>query len=477
MNAKYKIGALMLGTVLFLGSCKKEVTNNPYYMGGTPDEVFSNEGMISAAAVGLYDGLQNAEFLGGRAQIYVDIRGLDVNPPTYFGNMSTFSNTSSDATTAAAWQGAYNTIYKCNLFLEKIENAKQLISASNYAVYTAEAKFIRGLTYFYALNFWGQQYSGGTLGVPIVLKSYDGATVYSESANVPRSNVNDVYAQIISDMKYAEANLLGAWSNNHSNRVRATKGAARAMLSRIYLYKGNNDSTIIYADKVAAASDGALTYSLAADEYTDVFAYPADASKEIILFVGHNASDNPNTNNAVGQHYSKDLRHDITVSQDYIKLFEPTDTRISSTFLTGTTGTVYTNKYTAGSKAWAPIIRYAEVLLNKAEALVKQNKTIDGTAIGLLNTVRQRSNASVRTAAYYANWNALLDDILAERRRELAFEGHGSWDLFRNQKGIPAGRGVSTAPAIAFPNNYFALPIPSTEVQKFSGLVQNEGYN
>ena len=73
---------------------------------------------------------------------------------------------------------------------------------------------------------------------------------------------------------------------------------------------------------------------------------------------------------------------------------------------------------------------------------------------------------------------ALVDEILLERRRELAFEGHASFDLFRNGKGIPAGRGSATAAAIPYPSNYFALPIPNDDIIKAGEtvLVQNKGY-
>jgi hypothetical protein len=243
------------------------------------------------------------------------------------------------------------------------------------------------------------------------------------------------------------------------------------MLSRVYLYKKQYDSAVYYADQVTG-------YSLASSTYSN-FATP-DASPEVIFFVAMNLTDNPNTNNALGQHYGSGRRADITVNSSFVDLFSNDDVRKTETIeFSTTTGAWYCYKYRKASADWAPIIRYAEVLLNKAEALVKGTNTINATAIDLLNQVRQRSESShVYAASDFADANALVEEILTERRRELAFEGHASFDLFRNGKGIPAGRGSATAAAIAFPDNTFVFPIPSGDVEKSKGvLIQNRGYN
>jgi hypothetical protein len=79
-------------------------------------------------------------------------------------------------------------------------------------------------------------------------------------------------------------------------------------------------------------------------------------------------------------------------------------------------------------------------------------------------------------ASSFASRTQFIQFILNERRRELAFERHASFDHFRNGKGIPARRGVATAAEIPFPNNLFAAPIPSVEMMRSPNLIQNEGY-
>lgn len=468
------IGIVFTFLMLFT-ACENDVLDdNPYYMGDSADQIFSDPVKIAAASVGLYDALQNAEFLGGRAQIYVDSRGLDVNPPSHFGLLSTFQPTSSDATIEDAWQGAYRTIYECNLFLKGIEGAKvnSIITEDEYKVYSGEARFIRGVVYFYVLNFWGQMYvkDSENLGVPLVLEAFDGGSAFTNAIKISRSTVDQCYAQIIEDFEYAEQNLDVTRDDAYEGRATATSSAAQAMLCRTYLYRNENEKSIAYANKLANK------YSLDASTLLNLTS--PSTSSEVIFFVAMNATDNPNTNNALGQHYGKDARADITVNSDYINLFSDSDKR--KTDVVAKKGSNwYCNKYQKVSQDWAPIIRYAEILLNKAEAIVKSTNTVDQNAIDLLNEIHQRSDETkTYSSADFANAQALLDEILKERRRELAFEGHGSFDLFRNGKGIPSGRGGSTVPSIEYPSNFFAFPIPNSDVEKAGTqiLVQNKGY-
>lgn len=468
---------IVLCSVVFFSSCDEDVLdNNPFYMGDSADQIFKDPAKIAAANIGLYNALQNAEFLGGRAQIYVDIRGLDVNPPTYFGLMSTFNPTSSDAITADAWQGAYRTVGECNAFLEGIERAKNegIITDDEYKIYASDAKFIRGVVYFYALHLWGQMYvtESENLGIPLVLRSFDGGSAFTEATKLKRATIDECYTQIIDDLEYAKNNLAADRTDVYKGKATATSGAANAMLSRVYLYLKNYAKVIEYADQVTGYSLDSSTLSALND--------PA-VSAEVIFSVAMNTTDNPNTNNALGQHYGYNRRADITVSQNYLSLLSETDTRKIDCLTTNSAGSWFCNKYRKTSSDWAPVMRYAEVLLNKAEALVKkQGATIDDklVAVELLNQVHQRSEPTKTYALTdFASDSALIDEILLERRRELAFEGHGSFDLFRNGKGMPAGRGTATAAAISYPSNYFALPIPNYDVEKSNGnLIQNKGY-
>jgi hypothetical protein len=136
-------------------------------------------------------------------------------------------------------------------------------------------------------------------------------------------------------------------------------------------------------------------------------------------------------------------------------------------------GKSYLTKYPGAAPFidYAPVIRYAEVLLNLAEARVRSTNTVDAQAIALLNAVRGRSDPStVFTAGNFADANALADAILIERRIELLGEGLAGTDLTRLGLPLPAKPGVAAIPATA---QQYIWPIPATELLLNSLMADN----
>jgi hypothetical protein len=283
--------------------------------------------------------------------------------------------------------------------------------------------------------------------------------------------VREVYTQIISDLNDAISGLPTTYDDpEFSNTARATKGAAQALLSRVYLYQATYSQVITLTGQVIASGlyalnpDPALTFS------------PPYSTPESIFSVAMNTSDNPNTNNAIGQHYSPGGRGDITISP-YVAipttLFPANDKRRTNLVIVSS-NIPYTGKYkTTGD--WVPIVRYPEVLLNRAEALARTTG-LNQESVALLNQVRNRSKGATTpsyTLGSFADAPALLSAILLERRLELAFEGHRYYDLLRNRQDIPAH---GTIGAIPYGDNRLVLPIPQVDLQNNPNLVQNPGY-
>jgi len=469
MLKKYNITLLAVAVVITMAlpSCRKALFEEPVNS-LDPGAAFESKERVEAAAVGMYNQLQNREFFGGRILIYADIRGVDAFPNAQFGNMYQFNTvTSSDGTTALAYEGGYRTIGEVNLFLKNLAGATGIVDPEKATQYTGEGEFIRALSYFYLVNLWAQPYNftpGAThLGVPIVLTSTN--DVFNPVNNVPRNTVAQVYAQIEKDLLSAEAKLPVSYDDpGFSDNARATKGAAQALLARLYLYKGDYLKANVYADKVIASPAG---YAMNA---TPLVAFRTPTTKESIFSVAHNGGDNPNTNNALGQHYGFDKRGDITVGTDYAGLMDITkDLRYTTLIVKTSKGLLYSAKY-QGSSDWAPVLRYSETLLTKAEALANLATGVDPVAVGLLNDVRLRSHASVLAPATKAD---LITAILTERRIELAFEGHGILDFLRTGRGIPAHGNIL---AQAYGSNFVVLPIPRHETDINKNLVQNPGY-
>jgi hypothetical protein len=441
---------------------------------------FSNAERIEKSAVGMYSALQNINWGCGRNLIYCDVQGLDANPSNFFGNIGFFNlMRSNDGTVGTAWNAAYNTIFTANLFVKNLMKAQDLVTADKLNQYLGEAAFIRAYNYFYLVNFWGQTYTDpikgpdANLGVPLVLTATDDP--FSAENLIERSTVRAVYNQIEKDLLSAAANLPEDYPGDVNARVsRATKGAARGLLMRVYLYEGNWAKAVTYADSLIKSS----LYGL---NGTPEVTYKNYTTKESIFSVAFSGSNNPDRNNALSAHYSPSVRGDISLSNAYLQLMDTlNDLRFKNLVIrtvkgSGAAATNYywTIKYTSFAD-WAPVLRFAEVLLVKAEALARQGNAGDpanAEALNLLKQVRNRSNAGPVTAVTNAQ---LIDAILKERRIELAFEGQSYFDLQRIHNDIPPHATIQNAQP--YGSTFRVWPIPQYDMNIMPSLIQNEGY-
>ncbi|MGO4288219.1 RagB/SusD family nutrient uptake outer membrane protein [Chitinophaga sp. RAB17] len=480
-GSRLAIGAVALAaTAMF--SCSK-VNDQVPYAKMDPKDAFSNPERIEKAAVGMYDALQNKEFFGGRVLIYADTRGLDVNIASYFGDVPTYSMLSNNIYAFNCWSGGYRTINEANFFSMNLKDNEKVVTPEVAAGYYAEAKFIRSLTYFYLVNTYAQTYTAqaGAVqpGVPLILTApRNGAEATDPANKVPRKSVKEVYDQMIKDLTEAAPSLQISTGDAYADHARATRGAAHALLARIYLYQGDWAKARDFADSVLLSTAG---YKLDATPAAAFAAANYQSSTERIFSVAMNGADNPNTNNAIGQHYGANGRQDISISKEYRTLpnFDyQTDLRGKPLFAyniskTGDTTGFFTKKF-AGTNpidSWVPIIRLAEVMLIKAEALARLNTAApDAAAVALLNAVRGRAKASILAPATQAE---LITNILTERRIELAFEGQAQFDFQRTHRNIPAHGGVNEQP---WNGNYIIFPLPNQEVERNPNMAQNPGY-
>jgi hypothetical protein len=474
LNLRYAAFALLL--LAPLASC--DVLNQVPPNALAEAEAFATPDRIAKTAIGMYDQLQNAEFLGGRALIYSDIRSDDTNPAGYFTNVPVFNQQANDAFALNSWTGGYRTLYGVNYFQQQLAKYPGVTTAALETQYVGEAKYIRALVYFHLVNLFAQPYNftadASHPGVPIQLTAPDGVTAFDATQNLPRSSVRDVYTQIEKDLNDAITALPETYSTAFERTGRATKDAARTLLSRVYLYKGQ------YADAAAMAgtviSGGRHTLQALPNA---PFALAARTT-ETIFSVNMNSADNPNTNNAIGQHYGGTKRADIIVTP-YARIdstqFHSKDRRrtllLTPTAYPATTSiNVFTTKYPNGPADDVMISRYSEVLLNRAEGLAQTDAGISTDAITLLNQVRGRSLPSIAaypayTTASFASKQALIDAILFERRLELAFEGHRYYDLLRYKRN-------PSRTTYGDPKSVF--PIPLVDIQQNPNLVQNPSY-
>lgn len=503
---------------MFIASCEKVIDLKPY--SSVPEaSAYSTPSLIEVSIVGMYNGAQRGYYpANGTGRGYPfgaafveqgDCRGEDmVNLQAFYQFTYEGTYTTSTANNEAYWSDTYRLINRCNMVIDGVTGAveKNVITATVGNQYLGEAYFMRGIAHLELLFHFARPYketaNASHPGVPYRTKAYTNQAAIDEGAIQSRNTVAECYAKILEDLNFAEANLPGKSGRaNNAKIVRATKGAAIAMKTRVYQHMWDWNNVIAEATKLAAlpASDG---YSLYAAPDGVFLANYAAANTESIFSMENSATNNPTTNGALPQMYNGHGRALVSISP--IIWRNPSwlndDKRRAMTYTF--TGMVFTEKYkdVVTFTDAAPVMRYAEVLLNVAEAYARRNSAGD-FALGLaaLNKVRDRALANPTTQSYtaasFADNTALLNAILVERRIEFVAEGRRWPDLHRMQLDIPAKLSNSNPPAAAFTlgtpytgpygvvsipySNYkYLWPIPQIEINANPVLAaeQNPGW-
>jgi hypothetical protein len=469
--------------VLSMTSCRKDLLSPVPQTSITDVTAFDTPSRVLAQVNSLYQALKNGNFYGGRHQVYGDIRGEDflnetTNGVTGYDVWSMSVLGTSQNSVKNLWSQAYFTINLCNLFLDgMVTKGNAVVGSPLSSNYNGEARFIRALSYYSLLQYYARPYADGNgskPGLPLRLVGIKG----SGSSDLARSTVAQVYAQIIDDLNYAEANLpldyattaTPAVSQATYRTTRAHRNTAIALKTRVYLSMQNYASVITEANKIcpqATAPFSATTGvpNALAPTISSVFASPWNSVESILsLPMSSTAGDNPGTQNQLGFYYSKTTGNgEYSLNPSGIIAnagWLPTDARRS--FNAVVSGKPYLNtKYALGSPYldWAPVIRYAEVMLNLAEALARTNVGVNARALALLNAVRKRSDPTTTLAP--ATQQDLIDAIMLERRIEFLGEGLRNNDLMRLLQTIPA---KGSAPQKAPGDQGYIWPISSDEL-------------
>jgi hypothetical protein len=483
-------GLLTLGTL----SCSDKRLNPLPQTQFSDQVVFDTPVRIAQQANALYAYTKAGGFLGGRVQVFGDIRANDFINRTSNAvtGLTVWNNTLTEQSqndVINTWGFGYAAINQINVFLAGLDaNASKFVAPvfpANYGAtalnYQAEARLLRALCYYHLLQFYARPYAdgnGGKPGLPLRLK----AETNRENNALARSTVDQVYQQILADLNFAEQNLPLTYSSTTLNVTRAHRNTAIALKSRVYLTMGRWADVITEANKLVpaaapfVASSGvphALLPSVA-----NVFALPQETTEHILAFP-FTAQDPPGTQNQLAFYY---LPSSLGGNGEYRLNTEPgslvADTRWAATdarrtSFVATVGTEsYWRKFSTGTPYTdkAPVMRYAEVLLNLAEARVRSTNSVDPQALALLNAVRGRSGGGTYTAASFASVGALTDAILLERRIEFLGEGLRNTDLLRLLQPIPAKSSVGATD----PNSgLYIWPIPNTELAANGLMTRN----
>ncbi|MFZ2286372.1 MAG: RagB/SusD family nutrient uptake outer membrane protein [Bacteroidales bacterium] len=492
MKTKINISIVLMASLFITPGCEDFLQKDP--QGELTQEAFpesASDAILATNAV--YVTVRNWAYHSGGYPI-MDIMSDDAhkgsNPndqlPTV-GPYEKFTFTTTQDGLDRWWSALYEGIKRANVVIEKVPSIDMNPDLRNRCV--AEASFLRGLYYFDLVRAFG--------GVPKV-------TVTVPPTKVPRSTATEIYDLIISDLEYAILNLPEKSAYGPDDAGRATKGAAKSLLAKVYLFKNDFVNAEKYALEVIISDE----YDLE-PVFADANGKPGEHGIESVFEVGAMEVDGAGGNqyaNTQGVRGSPNRGWGFNrPSLDLRNSFETGDPRLSATIIDlnetldgvlilgdGTTpdqtlvdgNVVEVECY--NQKVWYPgnntttqwghnrrLIRYADVLLIAAEALNENNKPDD--ALLYLNEVRRRAregNAAILPDITVTAKGALRDLILAERRHELAMEGHRFWDLVRTDK----------AAAVLGPLGFVAgkhelFPIPQNEIDISQGsLEQNPNW-
>ncbi|MBO9153349.1 RagB/SusD family nutrient uptake outer membrane protein [Chitinophaga sp. GCM10012297] len=332
------------------------------------------------------------------------------------------------------WYISYKIINDVNTVLEsaeKIENPDESIQQL-----IGECYFLRALCHFNLVRFYGKPYSHDPSAAGVILR-----TSTEDPSLKARANVGEVYDAVIADA------IKGAELMNQPRGVQyGSKEAAWALLSRVYLYKEDNDNAISYADKVIGSNRFTLE---TAATFPSLFAN-AMAGKETIFCVAFTTADDygkagsiasmlySDGNSGWGEEYaSQSLRDTMSEHPEDVRWSYIKPLKVGNVVQTKNGIEVYyISKFSfqGGSPTLSSpiLLRFAEVYLNKAEALAKK-----GDVPGALDNVDMiRKNRGLENSLYNRVLPAgktALQTVLKERRIELAFEGHRNFDVYRNK--------------------------------------------
>ncbi|WP_443945151.1 RagB/SusD family nutrient uptake outer membrane protein [Pedobacter sp. AW1-32] len=471
-----KMAIVAIPLVTAISSCKKDFLTAAPELSLSDANDYESPARIEALVNGLYTSAKNGALYGGRYQIYNDIRAEEFinrtsNNVTGY-NVYQGTTTSTDTYVNNFWTQGYLTINRVNIFLKGLDANQSVLTPALYANYSAEAKFIRALTYFGLVQIFAKPYvsdAGASRGLPLRL------TAEQSSANneLRSSSVAQIYAQILQDLNDAETGLPDTYGTALLRTTRAHKNTAIALKTRVYLTMGNYAQVITEGNKivpsVAPFTNTARTAHALQANIASVFATPFTTSESIFSFPFADTNA-PGTQNQFGYYYNVgnlEFYLNQTGTGIYVDPIWPsTDARksaLTANYALSATNTVrILSKYSATSPYldYAPMIRYSEVLLNvaEAEALASGGNLVRSRA--LLDAVRKRSDASYNFGTL-ATGTELAATILKERRIELLGEGFRYNDLARKATPLPS---FGAGSAIPVADARYTFPIPLNEV-------------
>lgn len=521
MKKTVNISKLLSATALFLtlNSCQEDFTNKPPEDGISLDAFYSTNEQVTSATNGMYSRtwFQFAnKFMWAVTEVG---SGNSYTGSSDVNAMRTFAINGSDPELVNGWSAMWANIAQANAIINFLESRVGPGVDEDVLQNTiGQAHFMRATAYFYLVRLWG--------AVPIIENNLD----YTADPAINTNRVEDIYTLIERDYLAASQKLFSKTRGaNYADNARVSKGSAKAMLAKVYLYEKKYAEAKTMASEVIASGEFKLFggSALPGKRFYDLFTYGNNNNEESIFALQWKGDGKYGSANNCNTQFGISTGNVSTSNASYGGVFAPSqdlmaaytlgdlrrkatimlpgdtypDVRVAlpgSTFGTltvpaadqigGQNAGAAIKKYCIGivnGTATGPIdnwammdnvtyiMRYADLLLVHAEATLGTSaSTSDAAALTSFNAVRTRAGLNP-----LASIN--LDDILKERRLELAFEGDYWFDLGR----IPRSKAIAIMAAqnrgnrevaeyFTPENGDFLLPYPDNDVAKNPKLVQ-----
>lgn len=448
-----KFICLLLTSLIFV-ECKD--LEEKVYSANAENSFFTSDKDVTAALTGMYRPMQVC--CGGYGQagtMMLNGASDEGTGADFWGTYDRLDYTpSSTGEIPDWWRSSYLAIAGANLIIDnkaKIEAIDATVDKSFSKAAVGEAKFWRGVLYFQLAQMFG--------GVPLRVTQ----TKRADQTNIAKSTVDEVYAQIIADLKDAEINLPAK-----ADKAKVSKWSATAYLAKVYLTRKDYPNALLKAKEV----ENSKTFTLS-PTFSDVFDIEKKNGSEDILAIQFIRVDGQGTRLDALSGWG------ITgVEPSLYTKYDTTDARIKVTFLEPKKPLSNQGKWVDPKKVSGDgqannfiVFRYADLILEKAEA---ENEVNGPTAAAYADVNKVRARSGLKALKAGLTKDQLRDAILNERNLELALEQVRWFDLKRTGR----LKEVLTAAGLGKWNDKYLLwPIPQSEIDASNGLVkQNPGY-
>ena len=479
--------APILAALLVLASCKEVLDVKPR-LAVDLASAYTTPEALNAALNGVYDVMQSTD-LYGRDLVAIPEALADNGRATNKSGRLIGEFQNQIGSHFINWTNSYVAINRANLILRSLPNVTAP-QATKDAI-EGQCLFLRGLLYFdlmraYAYTPRAIVASQNLGGVPLML---EGVSDLDKVTLPARASIDDCYKQITTDLTNAAAKL----TNNNTTFVRpffASRGAAQALQSRVELYKGNWADALRLSTEALASGVGTFQTTPAAY----LAAWRAASHPESMFEISFQANENIGVNLSLQTSYTTLRTLGLRTATAGFGDLVPTATLLTELGITrtgdvvtrgndiraqlyelGTTGrgpaeiecTKFLGKGGQVNQDNVPVIRVSELFLNRAEA----NYELGNFAAALTDVNLIRTRAGLTAVAATVTGPALLQEILNQRRIELAFEGHRFFDLKR--RGLDL---VKLPRTIAFTDFVMLARVPTGQISLNPNLKQNFGY-